>query len=252
MKAAGMFASGGAAGPDAMGLDRLLATMPVLEMDSLVGAYKIGKLKNSWPFNQGDPSGGGPAIDSSTIQGRLAYGIAFGQLKWEDAMDTLYTYYAGEKDWVHAAKVVEALALEHPTEVALYDRTANIYGQLGDDENAVFYFRRSFAMAPSFDKARSVFVLYLKMDRPAEALPFLDYAIRNNVGGMNLAPVKQFAQEIMQLQETARKDGPTPALLNGIAAKYRAMGNKQGAALYIDSVLKMDPGNKVALSFKGH
>ena len=166
-------------------------------------------------------------------------------------MDTLYNYYAGEKDWVHAAKVVEALVLEHPTETAFYDRAANIYGQLGDDDSAAFYFRRSFMMAPAFDKARNVFVLYLKMDRPAEALPFLDYAIRNNTGGMNLAPVKQYAQEIIQLQQTARKDGVTPAVLNKIAAAYGAMGNKEGATRYTDSVLKIDPGDREALSARG-
>jgi len=268
MKAAGMFGGAGAGGRDnsahpvEMGLDRLLATMPVLEMDSLTGAYKIGRLKGSWPFSQAtseagtktSPGTGRPATssgaadsanagayapDTTSLQGRLAYGIVFEQLKWEDAMDTLYNYYAGVKDWVHAARVVEALVLEHPTEAALYDRAANIYGQLGDNENAVFYFRRSFTISPSFDKARSIFVLYLKMDRPVEALPFLDYAIRNNSGGLNLAPVKQYTQEIIQLQQTARKEGVTPALLNNIAAAYRAMGNKEGAALYTDSALKI-------------
>jgi len=76
-------------------------------------------------------------------------------------------------------------------------------------------------------------------------LPFLDYAIRNNAGGLNLGPVKQYTQEIIQLQQAARKDGVTPALLNNIAAAYRAMGNKEGAALYADSVLKI--GGRVQL-----
>jgi len=260
MKAAGMFAGAGTS-PGEMGLDRLLATMPVLEMDSLAGAYKIGKLKKSWPFKQtvvGLARGGqaisglAGGIDSTSLQGRLAYGIVFENLKWEDAMDTLYNYYAGVKDWMHAVKVVEALVLEHPTEADLYDRAANIYGQMGDNENAAFYFRRSYTIAPTFEKARTIFVLYLKLDRPAEALPFLDYAMRNNAGGVNLAPVKQYTQEIIQLQQTARKEGATPVLLHKIAAAYGAMGNREGAALYTDSVLKMDPGNKRALPVKGN
>jgi len=185
-----MFAGAGTS-PGEMGLDRLLATMPVLEMDSLAGAYKIGKLKKSWPFKQtvvGLARGGqaisglAGGIDSTSLQGRLAYGIVFENLKWEDAMDTLYNYYAGVKDWMHAVKVVEALVLEHPTEADLYDRAANIYGQMGDNENAAFYFRRSYTIAPTFDKARTIFVLCLKLDRPVEALPFLDYAMRNNAG----------------------------------------------------------------------
>jgi len=190
-----------------------LATMPVLEMDSLAGAYKIGKLKKSWPFKQtvvGLARGGqaisglAGGIDSTSLQGRLAYGIVFENLKWEDAMDTLYNYYAGVKDWVHAVKVVEALVLEHPTEADLYDRAANIYGQMGDNENAAFYFRRSYTIAPTFDKARTIFVLYLKLDRPEEALPFLDYAMRNNAGG-------HYNHELFWKSMRAPMEGAKPA-----------------------------------------
>jgi tetratricopeptide (TPR) repeat protein len=265
MKAAGMFGAGPAiveasgGGGDGggavarpsgeMGLARLLSSMPIMEMDSLAGAYKIGKLKSSWPFNQDSM---GYRIDTSSLQAQLAYRIVFENMRWEAAMDTLYGYYAGVKDWAHAARVVEALVLEHPTEAVLYDRAANIYGELNDKENAAFYFRRSFTIAPTFDKARSIFVLYLKMDRPADALPFLDYAIRNNASNMNLTAVKRYVLEIIQMEQAARKDGATPSALNSIASKYMAMGNREGAYLYIDSVLRLEPGNKEALSLRGH
>jgi len=159
--------------------------------------------------------------------------------------------YAGEKQWAKAVKVVEALSLEHPTEVAFYDRAADIYGELKDDANAVCWFRRSFSISPDFEKARRIFGLYLKQDRPSDALPYLDYAIRNNTSGFNLAPVKQLAQEVIQLQQTSHKDDPDPAVLNSIAAKYLSMGNRDVATRYIDSVLKADPNNKEALALKG-
>jgi len=265
MKAAGVFAENSTNVPS-LTLEELRRSMPILEMDSLIGAYKIGKLKKSWPFNQGAivaPPDSPPLSPTASIEARLAYGIVFEQLNWENAMDTLYNYYAGKKQWGKAVKVVEALALEHPTEVAFYDRAANIYGELKDDVNAVYWFRRSFSISPDFEKAHKIFVLYLKQDKPADAMPYLDYAIRNNTSSLNLAPVKQLTQEIIQLQQTLRADssafsmekhrkgGPDPAILNNIAAKYLSMGNHDVAARYIDSVLKVDPKNKEAMTLRG-
>jgi len=269
MKAAGMFAASPANVPS-LTLEELRLSMPILEMDSLIGAYEIGRLKKSWPLNQ-EASGTASAIDSTaatpgpptatpgspplslaaSIEDRLAYDIVFKKLDWGNAMGTLYNYYAGEKQWAKAVKVVEALSLEHPTEVAFYDRAADIYGELKDDANAVCWFRRSFSISPDFEKARRIFGLYLKQDRPSDALPYLDYAIRNNTSGFNLAPVKQLAQEVIQLQQTSHKDDPDPAVLNSIAAKYLSMGNRDVATRYIDSVLKADPNNKEALALKG-
>jgi len=163
-------------------------------------------------------------------------------------MDTLYSYYVGEKDWPRAVKVVEGIALEHPTNPGFYDRTANIYGEMKDEASAAFWFRRSFVQAPDFEKARKIFVIYLKVDRPADALTFLDYAIRNNTTGANLASIRQMALDIARLQQTAPKDKPDTTLLNAIAEKYAAMGLHEGAVRYADSVLKIDPANKEALT----
>ena len=252
MKAAGILTS---VNKESMSLEQLLLSMPILEMDSLTGAYKIGNLKKSWPFNQ-VVAGAAAAADSSapsqtaSLQGRLAYGIVFEKVDWRNAMDTLYNYYSGEKEWSKAAKVAEALALDHPTEAAFYDRAADLYGALKDDVSAAFWFRRSFSISPGFEKARKIFALYLKLDRPADAIPYLDYAIRNNASGLNLAPVKRLAQEIIQLQQTSRGDGPNLAILNSIAAKYLSIGFNECATRYADSVLKVDPVNKEALSEK--
>jgi tetratricopeptide (TPR) repeat protein len=163
-------------------------------------------------------------------------------------MDSLYNYYIGEKDFANARKVVEGLILEHPTEEAYYEKAANLSGELKDDEKAAYYFRRSFSITPSFEKARKIFVLYLRLDRPANAIPYLDYAIRNNVSGMNLAPVRQYAGEIAQLQRISGKDTANLPVLNQIADKYFRMGLREEASRYVDKILKLDPGNKEALS----
>jgi tetratricopeptide (TPR) repeat protein len=278
MKAAGMFGAS-AADVTPLTLEELRHSMPILEMDSLIGEYKIGKLKKSWPFTSATstststpsvsafipgPTTSIPGSPAASIEARLAYDVVFEKLNWEDAMDTLYNYYSAGKQWTKAVRVVEALALEHPTEAAFYDRAGNIYGELKDDINAVCWFRRSFSISPDFEKAHKIFVLYLEQDRPADALPYLDYAMRNNASGLNLAPVKQLTLEIIRLQQALSTDssafsadkhpngGPDPVILNSIAAKYLAMGNREGAARYIDSVLKIDPKNKEALSLRSH
>jgi hypothetical protein len=61
-------------------------------------------------------------------------------------------------------------------------------------------------MSPSFDRARYLFVLNLKLDSPADALPYLDYAIQNDSSGVNLGSIRQFAREMVQLQRMAEKD----------------------------------------------
>ena len=68
------------------------------------------------------------------------------------------------------------------------------------------------------------------------------------MSGFNLAPVRQFTEEILQLQKEAGKDTADLPVLNQIAGKYVKMGNREGASKYIDKVLKADPGNKDALA----
>jgi len=252
-----------------MSFRELLGSMPVLKVDSLTGAFKIAKLKKSWPFNDSQsgppiskslnsqiPQSSIPTIpksrnleipQSQTIEEKLAFDLAFHQLNWTGAIDTLYNYYIGRQDWINARTLVEALVLEHPTEEAYYEKAANLCGETQDYENTAFYFKRSFSMSPSFEKARKLFVIYLQLDRPVESLPYLDYAIRNNSAGLGLGPIKQLVVEVMQLQGVAEKNKADLSILNRIAEDYFKMGNREGAAKYIDLVLKADPANKEAL-----
>lgn len=165
-------------------------------------------------------------------------------------MAELYDYYIRNKDLPHAGKVVGGLALEHSTDEPYYEKAGNIYGQLKNWENAVFYFRKAFALAPSFDKARALFVLYFQLDRPADAIPYLDWAIQNNASGMRLDAVRQLAMEVIQLQQQLARDPANLPVQNQIAAKYFEMGNKEGGYRYLDKVLGADPGNKEALALQ--
>ncbi len=242
-----------------MSFRELLQDMPITKVDSLTGAYKVFYMRRSWPFRDtvsavvvpGAGDNAGDSLNPVSEEERLAYALTRRQTSWPDVMDSLYSYYIGRQDLANARRVVETLVLEHPTEEPYYEKAANLCGVLKDDGNAVFYFRGSFLLVPSFEKARKIFVLYLKADRPADAIPYLDYAIRNNPSGLRLEPVRQFAGEIVQLQKISGKDTANLSVLNQIADKYFRMGNRESASKYIDKVLRMDPGNKEALLLQG-
>ena len=198
-------------------------------------AYKIQNLRNNWPFNNTGKEGAPPtrsAWQLTTEEEDLAYGVAFEHLSWEEAMRQLYDYYSKTEDWVKAAAVMEALCLEHPSETAWYQKTAMIYGKLKMDEKAIFYFREAFNHEPSFDRARYLFVLCLQADRPADAIPYLDYAIANNSAGMNLQPVRADALEIIRLEKQLARDTTNTTLRDTIAHAYENMGNKPAALKY--------------------
>lgn len=228
-----------------MGLDQLLRDMPVTQMDSLTGAYKMDKLKRSWPFNEGGIT---DDSDLGTTAGRLAWKIAFGRISWEDAMAALFQDDLSRKDLAQAKKVVEGLVLEHPTEAAYDEKAANLCGAMQDENGAAFYFKRAFTLAPSFERARYLFVLYLKLDRPKQALPYLDYAMDHNAKGLNLAPVRRLTDAVIALRTRLAADTLDVTLLNQIADKYLEMGNREGASTYVGKALKIAPGNKVALA----
>ena len=214
---------------------QLLHDMPITRVDSLAGAYKIDNLKNNWPFNTTGHEGGPPSRTSwhlTTEEEDLAYAVAFEQLPWEEAMRQLYDYYSKTEDWAKAAMVMEALCLEHPEETSWYEKTAVLFGKLRDNEKAIFYFREAFNREPSFEKARYLFVLCLQQDRPAEAIPYLDYAIANNISRINLGPVKADALEIIRLEKALAQDSTNSCLLDTIAITYQHMGNGPAASKY--------------------
>ncbi len=228
-----------------MNLKELMRTMPVTDVDSLVGVYRISNLKRNWPFNEA-LSGDSPKV--VTVEEKMAYSVVNQHRLWPNAMEELYNYYFDSKDLPKAKTIMELLVLEHPTEIYFYDKTANLYGKMGYFEEAAFYFKRAFAISPTFEYAKTLFVIYLRIDRPGDAMPYLDYAIQNNTTNVNFLPVRKYAGEIINLQKAMAQDSSSLPILNLIATKYMTMGNKEGASKYIDKILKADPKNKEALA----
>ena len=225
-----------------MSLQQLMEDMPITSVDSLAGVYKIAKLKGSWPFNGGGPQ---DSLPVGSEEQKLAYDLAFDHIRWRDAMNDLYSYYVSTNNLIKAKKVMEAMTLEYPMEASLYEMTANICGKLNDLENAAFYFRKAFALSPSPEMSKTIFVIYLDLDEPVRAIPYLDYAI-NNLSDRRLITVKEYSEEIIRLERAVAKDSAV-SILNEIADKYFRMGNKLGVTKYLGKVLRADPTNRDAL-----
>lgn len=229
-----------------MSFEDLINEMPITKMDSLTGEYIIHRLKGSWPFN--DPSQK-QKIKTDTQEQRLAVKLLQKQISWREANDSLYAFYKKNKEHEKARKISEALVLEYSEDPVFYDKAAELSAELGKFDKAAFYFSKSFDLQPTFNKAKYLFVLFLKMDKPLASIPFLDYAISNNTNNnVNLGAIKSLVKNCIELKEKLTKDPSNITLQTQIANAYLKMGNKEGAMKYIDQVLLVNPKNKEALT----
>ena len=227
-------------------LEQLIKDMPITVLDSLSGAYKIEKLKRNWPFNEGASWDSLPVI---TTAQKLAYQVAFGKMSWQTAMDSLYEQYMITGDFARARTIMEAMTLEHPQDAFYFDRAANICGQLNDLLQAAFYFRQAFALDPSFERARTLFVLYLGFDRPGEAMPYIDYAAGHTTDH-RLEMVRRYTEQVLRLERSASTHPQHSTSADStIASLYIAMDNKAGACVRLEKILKSDPRNPNALAW---
>ena len=227
-------------------LRQLMKDMPLTALDSLSGAFKIERLKRNWPFNEGSAQDSLPVV---TEEQKLAYDVAFGNMRWQTAMDSLYEQYMATGDLVRARTIMEAMTLEHPQDVNYSERAANICGKLNDLQQAAFYFRQAFGLDPSYERARTLFVLYLGFDRPNEAMPYIDYAVRS-MPDHRVAMVKRYTEQVIGLERAVSTDPLHQTSADStIASLYITMGNQAGAIVRLEKILKRDPRNPNALAW---
>ncbi len=224
---------------------QLLRDMPVTRVDSLAGIYTVSNLKKSWPFNDALKQ---DKIVISTEEEKLAWDLATKKISWKVATDSLFIYYIKTNQQFEARKTMEGLALEYPQNELICEKAAMLSSNLKDNEKALFYFKRTFDLSPTFDKAKYIFAIYLKLDSPVEAIPYLDYAIQSNNSGLNLPLIKTYTEEIIQLKSVYIKDSTDLSVLNKIASTYLKMGNKDGASKYVKKTLQVNDKNIEALT----
>jgi tetratricopeptide (TPR) repeat protein len=221
--------------------------MPITKVDSLSGLYKIDRLKRSWPFREALHR---DSVKVETYEELLALKLANRQVTWQVAIDSLYNYYLGKRDFRAAKTVMETLVLEYPEDAAPYEKAAMLSGEVNALADAVVYFQNAFRRAPTTEKARYLFVLYLKQDRPTDAMPYLDYVIAHGPSRAALLPVRTYAEKIIKLQNIQKKDSTNVTLLNEIAQTYFSMDNRDAAEKYVRKIFKLDARNATALALQ--
>jgi len=218
MKKEAMFKDSGG---QEMSLEQLKKEMPITSVDSLAAIYKITRLKMSWPFTEGNSKDS--SFQARSEEQELAFDLAFKHARWTVVMERLYHYYIAGDSLVKASKVAEAATLECPSEPEYFDRTGNVFGKLNDLEKAAFYLAKAFALSPSCPRAKMLFVLYLDIDRPASAMPYIDYAIGcGNIPGIEV--IKKSTAAIIRLELALAKDPANEEILQRIAEEYTRMG----------------------------
>ena len=223
-----------------MSYDQLVKEMPISSVDSLAGIFRIRNLKSRWPFDD-------PAckieLPENSLEEKLAKELAFEQTDWISVNKSLFAWYEQNHRLSEAGKITEAMVLKNPTNPVLYELTGKYCIELNNYKKGIFYLKKSFFMAPSFEKAKYLMVILLKIDRPSESLPFLNYAIANNSEGLNLSPVKNSVEKIIGFQKVLLTDSLNVSVLNSVAEGYRKIYNLDGAMKYLSLVLKQDPQN---------
>jgi tetratricopeptide (TPR) repeat protein len=167
-------------------------------------------------------------------------------MDWQAAMDSLYGYYVDRGALARAEKVVEAMVLEHPTEQNYWERVAVINAKIGNKDKAITYFEKAFDLAPTFERARYLLVLHLQMDRPFDALPYINYGIKNARPAFNLQTLKEGVEDVIRTQELLRTDSTNLAMISHIARAYLGMDNLEGADKYVRKALAIDADNREA------
>ena len=224
--------------------DSLRRAMPITKVDSLKGIYEIMMLKEGWPFNEKMPP---VEKGEKTYEEALAGSLAVYQMKWVEAMNLLYIDYIKNKEYQKALKVSEAIILEYPEGQEAYNEAIQLSMNLKEYKTALFYSSKLFKLHPSFEIAKSLFLLYLKMDMPAESIFYIDYAIQTGNSRVNLLPLKEVVNDVLATKEILERDTSKLDAINSIATNYMIIGNFEAALIYINKALMIDKENTVAL-----
>ncbi len=233
--------------PESMSLSQLRRQMPITRVDSLKGAYEILMLREGWPFNEPIAAG---YRRGNTPEEKLAGALAVKQLPWGEAMQQLLNHYLRGKNTAEALKVAEALLLEYPYDPAHCRQAGKLAMNLEDNERAVVYLKKAFALSPNFDTARSLFVTLLKMDQPEAALPYLNYAVAGNGVSISLNRLTSFVAQIIDLKRQYAAEPGNAELANQIAATYLQFANTAAAAKYVERSLLLAQNNPNALQLQ--
>lgn len=202
--------------------------LPLTAVDSLCGEYATMLLKEGWPFNE-------PIAEKNkkdkTLEEALAGGLAVSTIRWETAMYQLLKEYVSRKDFRRAIQVGEAFILEYPYEYVTYEQTVNLCLDAKEYDKGIRYANRAYKLKKDPAMARQLAILYMKTDRPEQALPYLDLLIAGG-GKVDFRPMKVIIQKIIVGKDALAKAPNSVELKQEIFSLYSEIGNTEAAAKY--------------------
>jgi lysophospholipase L1-like esterase len=214
--------------PDSPTLQEI--TYPLTPFDSIYGDISILMLKELWPFNEPMPD-----VDPArqkTFEEQMAGACCVRQITWYDAMPLLYKHYEETADKANALKIMEGLCLEFPYNEEYLLETGKLCLQQEKDTEAWFYFNKMYILRPSSEAASNLAIALLKMDRPKDALPYIDRVIQDSKSYVNFNPLKEVVEEIITLQQQLTDTPTDTTLFEAIASRYIKIGNTKAASKY--------------------
>ncbi|SOD95211.1 GSCFA domain-containing protein [Spirosoma fluviale] len=234
-------------GKNEISFTTLRQRMPITSVDSLKGAYEMMILKEGWPFNIPMPP---EEKRPKTVEEQLAGALVVKQIAWRDAMNQLASRYVGQKNLPKALQVTEALSLEYPYEPALYSQAGKLCLSLNENDLAITYLKKAFHLENTFETAQKLFVTLLKLDRPEEALLYLQFAAASNQSQFSLGELQAFVQQLIVVKQQFTKDTTNITLSNQVAASYLKFANTTAATKYVEKSLSLNSHNIDALRLK--
>lgn len=202
--------------------------LPLTAVDSLCGVYATMLLKEGWPFKEPMAPA---AKKEKSLEEALAGGLAVNTMKWEAAMYRLLKEYTEKGELDKALKIGEAFVLEYPYEYVTYEQTVRLCIDTKEYDKGIRYAIRAFRLKHEPAMARQLALLYMKTDKPKEALPYLDRLIAAG-GKVDFRPMKEIAREIAAYKEKLAGKPDNVELKQKIHALYLKIGNREAAAKY--------------------
>lgn len=143
---------------------------------------------------------------------------------WEESMNKLYEYYLKNKNYRLAFKTIEKLILENPFNISINNKASRIAALLGDSQLVVYYATKAHQMYPEVEMAQRLFIGYLKLDMPEQALPYIEFARKRTHSG-DLQLIYNATTQIINLKKVLKENPEDPTIRKKIIAHYLAMGN---------------------------
>jgi len=215
--------------------------LPLTRVDSLYGIYNTWILKEQWPFNQKMPE---VKKENPSFEEKLAGNLAVNEITWGEAMNTLYKHYLKQNDYFKALEVTEWLILEFPYDLRFYERAGKLAEKIDSYNKTIFYYKRMFHYRPNNETAQNLFITYLKLDKPDEALTYINYVMNNGADNNKFGPLKDITLKLSDLKDNLIKNPDNVNVMLNIAHLYMKIGNYKAARKYLDKLEKAAKNEK--------